>query len=139
MHHGDVSIEVVTKCEGLIFFERKPNFVGLYYNKKLAKWTAYRWSKKENKDVYNGSYKVEKTAARASDTLARELLEKGEKGHKLNFPDDNTEVHAEVTPDKAIFILPKLRCFSLLNCFFLFEERKPLFQNFWRKWDSPKY
>ena len=47
--------------------------------------------------LYNGCYDDEKTAAHASDTLARQLMENGEQGHKLNFPDEYTEVHWEVT------------------------------------------
>jgi hypothetical protein len=42
----------------------------------------------------------EETAAHASDTLARKLTENGEKGHRLNFPDDYTEVYPEVTLKK---------------------------------------
>merc|ERR1712098_856582 len=42
-----------------------------------------------------GTYKDEETAAHASDTLARKLMKNGEKGHKLNFPDDSTEVYPE--------------------------------------------
>merc|ERR1712098_463723 len=51
--------------------------------------------KNEKKNVYNGCYKDEETAAHASDTLARQLIANGEKGHKLNFPDDHTEVYPE--------------------------------------------
>jgi hypothetical protein len=40
-------------------------------------------------------FKDEETAAHATDTLARKLMANGEKNHKLNFPDDNTEVYAE--------------------------------------------
>ena len=44
--------------------------------------------------VSNGcNYENEETAAHASDTLARKLMENGEKALKLNFPDDYTEVH----------------------------------------------
>ena len=45
----------------------------------------------------NGCYDNEDTAARASDTLARKLMANGEQGHKLNFPDDDTDVFPEVT------------------------------------------
>merc|ERR1712098_795178 len=55
--------------------------------------------KNEKKNVYNGCYKDEETAAHASDTLARKLIKNGEKGHKLNFPDDHTEVY----PEKVTF------------------------------------
>ena len=63
----------------------------------VAKWYAYRRSKNEKKTVYNGSFTDEETAAHASDTLARKLIANGETHHKLNFPDDDTEVYAEVT------------------------------------------
>merc|ERR1712098_46123 len=46
-----------------------------------------RWSKNEYKMVHNGCYDDEETAAHASDTLARKLMENGELNHKLNFPD----------------------------------------------------
>merc|ERR1712098_120040 len=75
--------------------EKKTNYIGANYNNKRDLWCARRWSKKRNKMVSNGSYKYEKTAALASDTLARKLMENGEKGHKLNFPDDHTEVYQE--------------------------------------------
>jgi len=71
------------------------NYFGVFYNKRDEKWCAQRWSKNGNKSVYNGYYKDEETAARASDTLARELIVNGEKGHKLNFPDEDTEEHAK--------------------------------------------
>ena len=47
--------------------------------------------------LYNGSYDNEETAARASDTLARKLMANGEQAHKLNFPDDDTDVFPDVT------------------------------------------
>jgi len=79
-----------------VFQEKKTfssQFVGVVYKINIiSKWQAKRHSKHEKKDVYSGSYDNEATAARASDTLARKLIAKGEKGHKLNFPNDNTEV-----------------------------------------------
>ena len=60
-------------------------------------WRVTRRSKNEERLLYNGKYKNEETAAHASDTLARNLIANGEKGHKLNFPDDHTEVFTEVT------------------------------------------
>merc|ERR1712098_617376 len=45
----------------------------------------------------NGTYKDEEAAAHASDTLARKLMANGEHHHRLNFPDDNTEVIPERT------------------------------------------
>ena len=43
--------------------------------------------------VCNGRYDNEKTAAQASDNLARKLMKNGERAHKLNFPADSTEVY----------------------------------------------
>merc|ERR1712098_56275 len=54
------------------------------------------------KRIYNGHFKDEETAARARDTLARKLIENGEKGHKLNFPNDETEVHAKTNSSKYV-------------------------------------
>ena len=43
--------------------------------------------------IHNGnSHYTAEEAAHASDTLARKLMENGEQGHTLNFPDDETEV-----------------------------------------------
>merc|ERR1712034_58675 len=81
-----------------VFPEKKTfssQFVGVVYSIKISKWKATRRSKHEKKDVYNGCYDNEKTAARASDTLARILITNGEQGHKLNFPNDETEVFPE--------------------------------------------
>merc|ERR1712098_897511 len=71
-------------------------YIGVSYQKRNGKWNAQRGSKYENKTIQNGSYKDEKTASHASDTLARKLIANGEKGHKLNFPEDLTEVHPEI-------------------------------------------
>merc|ERR1712058_131430 len=65
-------------------------YIGLTY--KNSKWCVRRWSKNEKKMLCNGYYENEETAAHASDTLARILIENGEQGHKLNFPDNHTEV-----------------------------------------------
>merc|ERR1712098_876718 len=70
-------------------------YIGVVYNINRSKWRAHRRSKHEKKDLYNGSYDNEKTAARASVTLAKKLIINGEEGHKLNFPDDETEVFQE--------------------------------------------
>jgi len=78
-----------------IFFVK---LIGVTGNKTRTRWTANRWSKKEKKNVHNGVYKDEETAAHASDSLARKLIENGEQGHKINFPDDDTEVYPEKTP-----------------------------------------
>merc|ERR1712098_638839 len=74
---------------------KKSKFIGLYYSKDISKWRAQRWSKDESKNVYNGCYDAEETAARASDTLARKLMENDKKKRKLNFPDDYTEVYRD--------------------------------------------
>ena len=42
--------------------------------------------------IFKGYYENEETAAHASDTLARKLMANGEQNHKLNFPEDDTEV-----------------------------------------------
>merc|ERR1712098_915795 len=67
---------------------------------KDSKWCVRRWSKNEKKDVFYGYYGNEETAAHASDTLARKLIENGEQDHKLNFPDDETEVRPEYQKNK---------------------------------------
>merc|ERR1712098_643524 len=69
--------------------------MGVTFNKRDSTWYVNRWSKNENKNMFNGSHKDEETAAHASDTLARKLKDTGEQGHKLNFPDDDTEVYPE--------------------------------------------
>jgi hypothetical protein len=47
--------------------------------------------------IFNGNFLNEKSAARASDTLARKLIANGEIGHKLNFPDEDFEVYPKST------------------------------------------
>merc|ERR1712098_611988 len=71
--------------------EKYSEFIGVSFHKSKAKWLAYRVSKHEKKIVHNGSYDTEEAAANASDTLAKKLMKTGEQGHKLNFPDDETE------------------------------------------------
>ena len=78
-------------------FEQKTNYFGVSYNKLRATWNVCRHRKNEKKTIHNGTYKDEETAAHASDTLARKLIANGEEGHKINFPDDHTEVYPEVT------------------------------------------
>merc|ERR1712034_17083 len=70
-------------------------FIGVTFNEKESKWVVQRWTKNEKKIFSNGSYHDEETAARASDTLARKLMENGEQGHKLNFPDEVTKIYPE--------------------------------------------
>jgi len=72
--------------------KRNSNYIGVSYRNSSSKWFAYRWSKNEKKIIHNGNYKDEETAAHASDTLARKLIASGEKGYKLNFPDDHIEI-----------------------------------------------
>merc|ERR1712098_25590 len=68
-------------------------FIGVSYDVNESKWRAQRCSKLHKKTIYNGIYENEETAARASDTLARKFMANGEQAHKLNFPDDNTDVY----------------------------------------------
>merc|ERR1712098_869575 len=70
-------------------------YIGVSYHMKTLKWQASRYSKHEEKNTYNGSYDNDKRAAHASDTLARKLIINGEEGHKLNFPNDETEVFSQ--------------------------------------------
>merc|ERR1712098_951599 len=56
-----------------VYPEQKTNFFGVSYSEIKARWNAYRYSKNEKKNIFNGSYKDEETAAHASDTLARKL------------------------------------------------------------------
>jgi len=74
-------------------------FIGVTYYKPNGKWFVQRWGKNVNKVVYYGLYDNEETAAHASDTLARQLMKNGELNLKLNFPDDNTEVHRKEYPE----------------------------------------
>merc|ERR1712098_703929 len=68
-------------------------YIGVRY--RNSKWVVYRRSKNKKMNVSNGSYDNKETAAHASDTLARKLTNKGEQGHKLNFPNDHIKVHPE--------------------------------------------
>jgi len=92
--------EVVVKIEEDGYFKVnkrfKSKFIGVSYYEKDSKWHARRWSKDEKRDVTNGCYDDEQTAAHASDSLARKLMENGEQKFKLNFPDDHTEVYHEI-------------------------------------------
>merc|ERR1712098_71980 len=80
------------------------NYIGVTYHKLRATWDAYRHSKNEKRNVTNGAYKDEETAAHASDTLARQLMTNGERRHKLNFPDDHTEVYPEIVKFSSNYI-----------------------------------
>merc|ERR1712034_275830 len=81
--------------EAEVYYEKiaTSNYIGVTRCKYNLKWQAHRCSKHENNKVYYGCYDNEKKAAHASDTLARKLVENGEQNHKLNFPNDDTEVH----------------------------------------------
>jgi predicted small lipoprotein YifL len=72
-----------------VWGNRRCNYFGVSYNKEQNRWRAERWSKKENRSIYVGTFKDAETAIRASDTLGKTLIANGEKGHKLNFPDDD--------------------------------------------------
>merc|ERR1712098_544332 len=76
---------------GEVYPKQKTNNFGVFYNKLRKTWYASRHSKNDKRNVTNGTYRDEETAAHASDTLARKLMANGEKGHKLNFPDNGTE------------------------------------------------
>merc|ERR1712096_200115 len=82
--------------------ETSSQYIGVSYRNR-SKWFAQRHSKLEKKIVCNGSYDDEKTAAHASDTLARKLMANGEQNHKLNFPDDDTEVLVEKNQTSKYF------------------------------------
>jgi len=62
---------------------------------QTSSWAAKRWSEKQKKYVYNGhAYTSERTAAQASDTLARLLMrEDNELKLDLNFENNFTEVY----------------------------------------------
>ena len=79
-------------------------YIGICYSTGRSTWGVRRWSAYQNKLFYNGCYDDEETAAHASDTLARKLMENGEQKLKLNFPDDYTEVYAdEVTANYFLY------------------------------------
>ena len=75
----------------------------MFYHKNTSKWRVQRRNKNK-KDVYNGYYDDEERAAHASDTLARKLMENGEQNHRLNVPENHTEVYREkVTSAQRIY------------------------------------
>jgi hypothetical protein len=83
----------------------KSKYIGVSYHINNSKWQAQRRSKKNGKKVVsNGYYGDEANAAHASDTLAKKLMENGENGHKLNFPDNNIEVSREEKRYSSKFI-----------------------------------
>ena len=86
-------------------------------HKHSLKWIAQRRSKHENKQVYNGYYDDEETAAHASDALARKLMENAEDGHKLNFP-DNADVHWEEVTETYFLS----SCATLTHRYFLLAQ-----------------
>jgi hypothetical protein len=80
-------------------------FIGVSYDKKNSNWKVSRRSKKCRKNMVDngGTYKDEETAAHASDTLARNLMTKGEY-HKLNFSGDGGEMHIEKKQNSSKYI-----------------------------------
>ena len=95
-------------------FERKKSsqYIGVFYNDKKSRWIPQIWSKKEKKLIFNGCYKDEETAAHASDTLVRKCMANGEQNHKLNFPNDRTEVYPEeVITTEYLSLIMKLDVF----------------------------
>jgi len=69
--------------------------IGVSYSDKYSKWKAQRWSRNGKKLVHSGYFKNEETAAHASDSLAKKLMANGEQNHKLNFQDDDTDIHLD--------------------------------------------
>ena len=84
--------------------ERTPSsqYIGVSYIVSKSKWRTNRHSKHDKKELCNGYYDNEETAAHASDTLARKLMANGEQSHRLNFPDDETEVFQKVTKSRKL-------------------------------------
>merc|ERR1711964_230686 len=71
-------------------------YLGVSWNKNYSKWHVQRISKLDGRIVHGGNFNVdeEMKAALASDILAIKLMQKGEEGHKFNFPTDGTEEQA---------------------------------------------
>jgi len=92
-HEGaDIIVKIEEDEYMYVKREKTSEFIGVGWVKKASKWRVSRRSKAEKKIVYHGCYDHEEAAAHASDTLARKLMNKGEVGHKLNFPDDETNM-----------------------------------------------
>jgi len=87
--------EILVKIEENEYDIKKSKFIGMTFHRASSKWEVQRRSKNGNKLLSGGYYDDAETAAHASDTLARKLMENGEKNRKLNFPDDHTEVYPE--------------------------------------------
>merc|ERR1712098_264507 len=83
--------------------EKSSEFIGVTYHEKNSKWRAQRWSKEKKTMVTNGYFDDEKTAAHASDTLARKFMENGGLKLTLNFPDDHTEVYPKLTANYFLY------------------------------------
>jgi hypothetical protein len=94
---GEHEIPMVKIEEGESAKGNSSQFIGVSWYKRDSKWYASRWSKIQCKMIYNGYFKAdeETKAAYESDTLARALIADGRENHKLNFPNDETEVWAE--------------------------------------------
>jgi hypothetical protein len=97
LNFHDENTEVYSK-------KKASRYIGLAYHTQKAKWCVSRWIKNENKHVYNGEYDDEEKAARASDTLARKLMENNKQKFKLNFPDDHTEVNMKIKTRTSNYI-----------------------------------
>merc|ERR1712098_255732 len=101
---GENSIVVKIEEDEHAKVNKKSVYFGVTFDGNISKWKAQRRSKSENKTLSNGHYDDEKTAARASDTLAKTLMKNGEQNHKLNFPEDHTEVYPEKKKTSSKFI-----------------------------------
>jgi len=85
--------------------EKSSEFIGVHWYKRDSKWKVIRRSKIQGKPVCNGCFNRDEKmkAAHASDTLARALMKNGEK-HKLNFPNDETEVWKEKNENSSKYL-----------------------------------
>merc|ERR1712098_16781 len=94
---GDIKVNFPNDESGVYPKEKTTSskYFGVTFNKKISKWKVQRWSKHENKIFNNGYFENEEIAAHASDTLARQLVKKGEQGHKINFDDDDIQARPE--------------------------------------------
>merc|ERR1712098_785279 len=101
---GENSIVVKIEEDGHAKVNKKSVYFGVTFDGNTSNWKAQRRSKSENKILYNGHYDDEETAAHASDTLARKLMKNGEQNHKLNFPDDDTEVYPQKKRTSSAYI-----------------------------------
>ena len=66
------------------------HYFGVSYTEKYKTWAAARWSKKEKKLISKGYFKDEKTAALASDNLARKLIQISKR--KISIKNDESRL-----------------------------------------------